>query len=364
MVVDVKKIPEQEEEVEDNFEELPLEEKLRIKTTIQDPPTDLEMKPLPKHLEYAFLEKDSLRPIVISALLKDDKKKRLVSVLKNHNETFAWKTSDISGISPSFCKHKINFEDDAKPLHSKTTKRPHSPFPMEPTPTRIWLLVFAMHQQPFKGYKVYIARLEVDKAKIDVISKLPPPSNVQAIKSFLGHAGFYRRFIKDFSKISHPVTKLLEKKSVFDFNEECIKAFETLKEKLTNAPIMVSPDWSQPFELMCDASDFTFGAVLGQREGKHFRPIHFASKTLNNAQQNDTVTEKVLLAVIKNKKGAKNVAADHLSRLENLNVEELKDADIDNFLDESLMNVLSNDEEIPWFADFANYLVEKFLEKD
>ena len=77
-----------------------------------------------------------------------------------------------------------------------------------------------------------------------------------------------------------------------------MKAFETLTEKLTNAPIMVSPDWSQPFELMCDASDFAVGAVLGQREGKHFRPIHFASKTLNNAQQNYTVTEKELLAVV------------------------------------------------------------------
>ncbi|GKB84498.1 reverse transcriptase domain-containing protein [Tanacetum coccineum] len=122
MAVDVKKIPEQEEEVEDNFEELPLEEKLRIKTTIQDPPTDLEMKPLPKHLEYAFLEKDSLFPVVISALLKDDKKKCLVSVLKNHNESFSWKTSDISGISPSFCKHKINFEDDVKPVIQRQRK--------------------------------------------------------------------------------------------------------------------------------------------------------------------------------------------------------------------------------------------------
>ncbi|GKA56157.1 hypothetical protein Tco_0755229 [Tanacetum coccineum] len=84
MVVDVEEIPEQEEEVEDNFEELPIEENLRIKTSIQEPPTDLEMKPLPKHLEYAFLEKDSLLPVVISALLKDYKKKRLVSILKKH----------------------------------------------------------------------------------------------------------------------------------------------------------------------------------------------------------------------------------------------------------------------------------------
>ncbi|GJY41786.1 reverse transcriptase domain-containing protein [Tanacetum coccineum] len=109
---------------------------------------------------------------------------------------------------------------------------------------------------------------------------------------------------------------------------------------------MVSPDWSQLFELMCDASDFASGAVLGQRVGKHFRPIHFTSKTLNNAQQNYTITEKELIAVIKNKKGAENVTANHLSRLENLNMEELKDAEIDdNFPDETLMNVSSNNEE-------------------
>ncbi|GJS89620.1 hypothetical protein Tco_0772256 [Tanacetum coccineum] len=116
IAVDVEEIPEQEEEVEDNFKELPLEEKLTIKTSIQDPPTDLEMKPLPKHLEYAYLEKDSLLPVVISALLKNDENKRLVSVLKKHKEAFSWKTSDISGLSPSFCKHKINFEDDSKPV--------------------------------------------------------------------------------------------------------------------------------------------------------------------------------------------------------------------------------------------------------
>ncbi|GKD40059.1 reverse transcriptase domain-containing protein [Tanacetum coccineum] len=104
---------------------------------------------------------------------------------------------------------------------------------------------------------------------------------------------------------------------------------------------MVSSDWSQPFNLVCDASDFAVGAVLGQWERKHFRPIHFASKTLNNEQQNYIVIEKELLAV------------------------ELKDEDIDdNFPDETLINVLSNNEvKIPWFADFANYLVGKILRK-
>ncbi|GJT34024.1 reverse transcriptase domain-containing protein [Tanacetum coccineum] len=168
------------------------------------------------------------------------------------------------------------------------------------------------------------------------------------------------------------MTKLLEKDSDIDFNEECIKAFETFKEKLTNAKIMVSPDWSQPFELMCDASDFAVGAVLGQHEGKHFRPIHFANKTLNNAQKNYTVTEKELLVVFfafdkfrSYLKGAENVAADHLSRLENPNLKELRDEDIDdNFPNETLMNISLNDEEeIPWFAVFANYLVGKILRK-
>ncbi|GKA16198.1 putative reverse transcriptase domain-containing protein [Tanacetum coccineum] len=108
------------------------------------------------------------------------------------------------------------------------------------------------------------AGLESEKAKINVITKLPPPTNVKTVRSFLGHAGFYRRFIKDFSKISRPVTKLLEKDTIFDINKECVEAFELLKEKLTNAPVMVSPDWLRPFELMYDASDFAVRAVLGQ----------------------------------------------------------------------------------------------------
>ncbi|GJW59863.1 reverse transcriptase domain-containing protein [Tanacetum coccineum] len=336
MAVDVDEILKQEEEIDDNFEELSLEEKLRIKTSIQEPPTDLEMKPLPKHLEYAFLEKDSFLPVVIFTLLKDDEKKHLVSILKNHKEAFAWKTSNIPGISPSFYKHKINFKDDAKPViqrqrqlnpNMKEVVRKRSsnfsmPIPIEPAdlekttftcpygtyaykhmpfglcnaPATFQRCMIAMFQDMLEtsmevfmdeflvfidlfnsclanleqmlirckqahlvlnwekchfmvtegimlGHKVSSAGLKVDKAKINVIAKLPP-TNVKAFRSFLRHAGFYRRFIKDFSKISHPMTKLLEKDFVFDFNEECIKAFETLKEKLANAPIMVSPDWS------------------------------------------------------------------------------------------------------------------------
>ncbi|GJV97799.1 reverse transcriptase domain-containing protein [Tanacetum coccineum] len=229
------------------------------------------------------------------------------------------------------------------------------------------------------GHKVSSAGLEVDKAKIDVISKLPPPTNI--------------------------------KDTPFEFDDECQKAFESLKEKLTCAPVIVSPNWNLPFELMCDASDFAVGAILGQKDGKNFHPIYIASKTLNFAHQKYTVTEKELMAIvfafdkfrsylilsktivhtdhsalrhlfkkqdakprlirwilllqefdieIKDRKGTKNVAADHLSRLENNETSDDSEVD-DNFPKETLMEINTKDE--PWFADFANYLVGNIIPK-
>ena len=104
----------------------------------------------------------------------------------------------------------------------------------------------------------------MDKAKIDVIDKLPPPVNVKGIRSFLGQAGFYRRFIKDFSKIAKPLSNLLNKDDVLVFNDECLEAFNTFKAKLVSAPMIIAPDLGQEFELMCNASDYAVGAVLGQ----------------------------------------------------------------------------------------------------
>lgn len=102
------------------------------------------------------------------------------------------------------------------------------------------------------GHHVSARGLEVDRAKIDIIAKLPPPINVKGIRSFLGHAGFYRRFIKDFSKVAKPVCNLLEKDTTFVFDEDCLKAFEIIKEKLVTAPVMITPDLGKPFEVMCD----------------------------------------------------------------------------------------------------------------
>nr|GEU89609.1 hypothetical protein [Tanacetum cinerariifolium] len=148
------------------------------------------------------------------------------------------------------------------------------------------------------GHKILKSGIEVDRAKVDVIAKLPHPTTVKGVRSFLGHASFFRRFIQDFSKIARPMTHLLEKETPFVFSKDCINAFENLKKKLTEAPILVVPDWNLPFELMCDASDFAIGAVLGQRKTKHFQPIHYASKTVTEAQIYYTTTEKEILAVV------------------------------------------------------------------
>ncbi|GKC77575.1 reverse transcriptase domain-containing protein [Tanacetum coccineum] len=227
----------------------------------------------------------------------------------------------------------------------------------------------------------------------------------------MGHAGFYRRFVKDFSKIARPLTKLLKKDTPFEFDDECHNAFKLLKEKLTCALVIVNPNWNLPFELMCDASDFAVGAILGQKDGKKFHLIYFASKTLNAAQQNYTITEKELMAVvfafdkflsclvllktivhtdhsalrhlikkqdakprlirwilllqefdieIKDRQGTKNVVADHLSHIENDETSDDSEVD-DNFPGEALMETNTEDE--PWFADFAKYVVSNIIPK-
>ncbi|GJW31626.1 reverse transcriptase domain-containing protein [Tanacetum coccineum] len=263
------------------------------------------------------------------------------------------------------------------------------------------------------GHKISKKGIEVDKSKIDVIAKLPHPTAVKGIRSFLGHAGFYRRFIKDFLKISRPMTHLLEKNTPFIFLEECIQAFQTLKKKLTKALILIAPDWDQPFELMCDASDYAIGAVLGQRIEKHFRPIHYASKTMTEAESNYTTTEKEMLAVVyafkkfrsylimnksivytdhfalkylfakKNSKarllrwvlllqefdfkvvdtkGAENLAADHLSRLENPHKDVLENKNINEHFPLETLGVISS-KSTPWFADYANFHAGNFIIK-
>ncbi|GJR46364.1 reverse transcriptase domain-containing protein [Tanacetum coccineum] len=442
---------------------------------------EVELKELPPHLEYAFLEENNKLPVIISKDLSQDEKTSLINVLKNRKQAIAWKLSDIRGIDPEFCSHKILLEDDYEPsvqhqrrvnpkIHDVIKKEveklldagliyPISDSPWvspvhcvpkkggmtvvtneenELVPTRLvtgWRVcidyrklneatckdhfplpfmdqmlerlagnefycfldgfsgyfqipidpkdqekttftcpygTFAYRRMPFGlcnapgtfqrcmmaifhdmiektmevfmddflvfgdsfssclanldkmlkrcedtklalnwekshfmvkegivlGHKISRKGIEFDKAKVDVNSKLPHPTTIKAIRSFLGHAGFYRRFIKDFYKISRPMTHLLEKNTPFIFSEDCILAFQTMKKKLTKAPILIAPNWDQPFKIMCDASDYAIDAVLGQRIEKHFRPIHYASKTMTEAETNYTTTEKEMLAVV------------------------------------------------------------------
>ena len=157
---------------------------------------------------------------------------------------------------------------------------------------------FMVDQGLILGHIVSAEGIEVDRAKIDVIKSLPYPATVREVRSFLGHAGFYRRFIKDFSKIAHPLSELLKKDVVFEFDDSCKVAFDVLKEKLISAPILQAPDWNLPFELMCDASNHAVGAVLGQRVGRDSHVIYYASKTLDPAQLNYSTTEKEMLVVV------------------------------------------------------------------
>jgi len=106
------------------------------------------------------------------------------------------------------------------------------------------------------GHKISAKGIEVDKAKVEIIEKLPPPKIVKGIRSFLDHAGFYRIFIKDFSRIAKPLSNLLNKDTPFKFDVECLYAFELLKQKLISTHVIIAPDWNLGFELMCDASDY------------------------------------------------------------------------------------------------------------
>ena len=148
------------------------------------------------------------------------------------------------------------------------------------------------------GHKICKKGIEVDKVKIEVIDKLPPPTSIKGIRSFLSHAGFQRRFIKDFFEIAKPLCSLLEHDKPFHFLKDCLQAFGELKKALITALVVISLDWTLPFELMCDDSDHSIGAVLGQRKDTIFHSIYYAIKTLTQTQIDYTTTEKQLLLVV------------------------------------------------------------------
>nr|GEW80222.1 reverse transcriptase domain-containing protein [Tanacetum cinerariifolium] len=349
-------------------------EVVKAKSPIKEP-LELKLKDLPSHLEYAYLEGEDKLP----------------------------KITDIKGIDPQFCTHKILMEEDYKPtvqsqrrvnpkihkvshIHcvpkkdgitvvenenneliptrlvtgwrvcidyrklNDATRKDHFPLPFMDqimpfglcnaprTFQRCMMAIFhdmiektievfmddflekchfMVKEGIVLGHKISKNGLEVDRAKVDVIAKLPHPTTVKGVRSFLGHACFYRRFIQVFSKIARPMTRLLEKETPFVFPKDCIDAFKTLKKKFIEASIFVVPDWNLPFELMYDASDFAIGVVLGQY---------------------------------------------HLSRLKNPHKDVLENKDInENFPLETLGKISSGS--TTWFADFANFHAGNFIVK-
>nr|GEY10050.1 reverse transcriptase domain-containing protein [Tanacetum cinerariifolium] len=247
-------------------QELKVVEPTNEKSSIDEPHV-VELKDLPPHLEYEFLKGDDKLHILIAKDLKDEEKTALIKLLSN----------------------SIDTQDQEK----TTFMYPYGTFANRRMP-------FGLCNAPgtFQSHKISKNGIEVDKAKVNVIAKLPHSTTVKGIRSFLGYSGFYRRFIQDFSKIARPMTRLLEKDTPFFFSKECIEAFQTLKKKLTRSTNPSFLDWDLPFELMCNASDFAVGAVLGQQKTKHFQLIHYASKTMTDAQSHYTTTEKELLAVV------------------------------------------------------------------
>nr|GEV56528.1 DNA-directed DNA polymerase [Tanacetum cinerariifolium] len=519
------------------------------KSSIDEPP-EVELKDLPSHLEYAFLEGDDKLPVIILKILSVEEKTALITVLKSHKRTIAWKLSDIKGINSEFCTHKILMEEDLKPTvqHQRRVKQkihdvikkeveklldaeliyPISDSPWvspvqcvpkksgftiveneenELIPTRLvtrWRVcidyqklneatrkdhfplsfidqmlerlagneyycfldgfsgyfkiptdpkdqekttltypygTFAYRRMPFGlcnapgtfqrcmmaifhdmieksmevfmddflifgnsfqtclshlekmlkrcedthlclnwenshfmvkegivlGHKISKDGIKVDKAKVEVIAKLPHPTTVKGIRSFLGHASFYRGFIKYFLKIAWPMTRLLEKDTLFFFSKECVKAFQTLKIKLTEAPILIAPDWDLPFELMCDASDFAIESNYTTTVKEMLAVVYVFEKFRSYLIMNKSIVYTdhsalkylfakkdsnvrllrwvLLLQELKFKvidiKGAENLAADHLSRLENPHQNVLDPKEINETFPLETLNMVS-----------------------
>nr|GFA34403.1 retrovirus-related Pol polyprotein from transposon 17.6 [Tanacetum cinerariifolium] len=290
-------LPNHEEYMPSFKKELKVREAKTVKSFVDEPP-EVELKDLPPHLKYAFLKGDNKLPVIIAKELGDEEKSALIKVLKSHKYfqipidprdqekttftcpygTFAYRRMPfgLCNAPGTFQRCMLDIFHDMVEKTMEVFMDDFSVFgnSFENCLSRLDKMLqrcedtnlclnwekshFMFKEGIVLGHKISKNGIEVEKAKVDVIAKLPHP------KTF----------------------------------KDCIKAFQTLKKKLTEAPILIAPNWDLPFELMCDASNFTIGAVLGQRHEKHFKPIHYASKTMTDAESNYTTTEKEMLAVV------------------------------------------------------------------
>nr|GEV61862.1 hypothetical protein [Tanacetum cinerariifolium] len=434
--------------------ELKVCEAKTFKSSVDEPP-EVELKDLPPHLEYVFLEGDNKLPVIIAKDLGDEEKSALIKVLKSHKRAIAWKLSDIQG---GFTVVE-NEENELIPTRlvtgwrvcidyqklNEATRKDHFPLPfMDQMLERLAGNEYYCFLDGFSGYfQIPIDPRNQEKTTFTcpyatfAYRRMPfglcnAPGTFERCMLAIFHYMYEKTmevFMDDFSVFGNSfenclsrLDKMLAKVDVISklphptTVKDCIKAFQTLKKKLTEAPILIASNWDLPFELMCDASDFAIGAVLRQRHEKHFKPIHYACKTMNDAKSNYTTTEKEMLAVvyafkkfwsylILNKsimhtdhsalkylfakkdakarllrwvlllqefnfkvldtKGVENLVADHLSRLENPyeNVLDQKEINETFPLETLSMVTFRGDSSAPWFPDFANYYAGNFIVK-
>ncbi|KAD6796306.1 hypothetical protein E3N88_07202 [Mikania micrantha] len=360
---------------------------------IDEIPISQQLKQLPSHLEYAFLDGDSRLPVIIAAELTEEEKKRLIEVLKAHKQAIAWKLMDIKVVT--------NEKNELIPTRTVTgwrvcidyrklndaTRKDHFPLPfVDQMMERLSGQQFYCFLDGFSGYfQIPISVEDQEKTTFTcpygtfAYRRMPfglcnAPATFQrcmvaifpdmiedSMEVFMDDFSVFgssfdhclrnldrmlARCVDTNLMLNWPMTQFLGKDAPFVFSEECLRAFELLKENLVNAPILIAPDWSSPFELMCDASDFA----------EHY-----------------TTTEKELLAMVFAFDKFRSylvlsktiVYIDHAElRLENPEREEMGDMAIEDiFLHEFFMVVKAEQQGLPWFDDFSNYLVDGVLLK-
>ncbi|XP_070057101.1 uncharacterized protein [Nicotiana tomentosiformis] len=370
------------------------------KPSIEEPP-QLDLKPLPAHLRYAFLGPNSTLPVIISSGLLAVQVEQLLQVLQECKTAIGWTMVDIKCIIPAFCMHKILLEEGHKP--SREHQRRLNPNMKEVVKKEVikWLdagIIFPISDSNWVSPVQYVPK----KGGMTVVQN--ENNELISTRTVMGW-----RICMDYRKLN---TATRKDHFPLPFIDQMLDrlVFEELKTRLVTEPIIVAPNWEKPFELMCDANDYAIGAVLGQCKDKMMHPIYYASRTLGSAHLNYTIMEKEILAVvfafdkfrsyligskvivytdhvtiryliakkesnprlirwvlllqefnleIHDRKGTNNQVADHLSRLEGAE-KRMKVEDItETFPDEQLLAVIM--EETPWYADIANYLASSIV---
>ncbi|XP_061340117.1 uncharacterized protein LOC133286682 [Gastrolobium bilobum] len=316
-------------------------------------PPKLELKVLPDHLKYAYLEENEQLPVIIAKNFLPDQEEKLLSLLKENKKAIGWTLADLVGIIPSMCMCRISLEEGVKPV--RQPQRHLNPLILDVVKKEVTKMLQAGIIYPISDSQ-WVSPVQVVPKKSGVTvaanqkNELIPTRAQNSWTVFIDYQKLNQATRKDhyplpllircwsgwilsafhsrFQQIALPLSNLLQKDTDFEFGDKCKSAFDQLKRCLTITPVIQPPDWSLPFELMCDASNFSIGVVLAQRIDRAPHVIAHASKTLDSAQSNYTTTEKELLAIvfalhkfrsylldtkIKDRRGAENLVADHLS---------------------------------------------------